>query len=289
MAPGAVSYALLAYGTWGVAPLFWKPLLVLRADVLFALRVVFSALALGSLLMLARRGHEFIALLRTPGLRQRFALSAMLLATNWLVFLYSVSTNQLVESSFGYFINPLVNVALGTVLLGERLSRVQRIAVVLAGLGVLLLGLRLHGIPWIALMLGVSFGFYGLVRKTAKADAVVGSSVEIVLLLPFALAYLAYCVQHPGAAPLLPSMPGLWIWLICAGYFSSLPLLWFTRAAQGMPLSTLGLFQYIAPSLQLLLAVLLYGEPFTAAHVQSFALIWSALALTTYETRRARA
>jgi chloramphenicol-sensitive protein RarD len=271
-------YATLAYGTWGVLPVYWKALAGVPLVEVLAHRVVgtvvFSALLLAAL----RRTGEIREALRSPRERASLLASGALIAVNWGVFIWAVGAGRIVETSLGYYLNPLVNVLLGTLFLRERLRRAQGISVVLAGAGVLVM-LVSHGeLPWIALALAVSFGLYGLLHKLTHVRPIAALAVETGALAPAALAYLLFALAPAGGA--LVTADGLArTLLVLAGPVTALPLLWFASAARRLRLSTLGLFQYLAPTLALLVAVLLYGEPFGRAHVAAFALIWSALAL----------
>jgi len=249
-----ILYALAAFGTWGlVAPVHFKLLAAVPALEVLAQRIVWSALFVLAIIAARRRWPPVLAALRPRRPLGMLAISAVLVGANWLVYIWAVSSGQLVEASLGYFINPLVNVALGIVFLGERLRPLQVAACGLASVGVLVLTVAAGTVPWIALALGISFGFYGLIRKTVRVDPLIGFCVESLLLLPFALGYVAA--------------------------LTSAPLIWFAAAAQRLKLSTVGLLQYLAPSCLLGLGVVVYGEPFTRIEAVAFAAIWTALAL----------
>jgi chloramphenicol-sensitive protein RarD len=233
-----------------------------------------------ALLALLRRLPEVREALRSPRERRALFASGSLIALNWGVFIWAVGAGRIVETSLGYYLNPIVNVLLGMVFLRERLSRPQGIAVALAaaGVGVMLVS---HGrLPWVALALATSFGLYGLMHKLTRVRAIPALALETGALAPLALAFLALGTHPPGGA-LVTGPPLARALLLLAGPITALPLLWFGSAARRLPLSTLGLFQYLAPTLALLLAVFLYGEPFTRAHALAFLSIWSALALYT--------
>ena len=219
------------------------------------------------------------------------AASAALIAVNWFVYIWSVANAHLVEASLGYFINPLVNVALGTMLLGERLDRLQGAAIGVAGVGVLILAASGGGVIWISLTLALSFGFYGLIRKVAAIDALGGLTIETALLAPLALGWLAVAHLH-----LLPGQdqPAAFGWdlattllLILSGPITAIPLMLFARASRSVDMATVGLIGYLNPTLQFLCAVLLFGEVFTRWHAIAFAMIWSALGLYTLSAFRA--
>jgi chloramphenicol-sensitive protein RarD len=281
-----VLYAALAYGTWGVLPVYWKALGGVPLAEVLAHRVVGTVLFTTVLLAALRQMPELAAALRSPRERLSLLASGVLIAINWSVFLWAVGASRIVETSLGYYLNPIVNVLLGTLLLRERLRRAQWIAVSLAGLGVLVM-LVSHGkLPWIALSVAVSFGLYGLMHKLTRVRPIAALAIETGVLAPAALAYLGLATEPLGGA-LLTAGPLAQTLLALAGPVTALPLLCFASAARRLRLSTLGLFQYLAPTLALLLAVFLYGEPFTRAHAVAFALIWSALALYSVDALQA--
>lgn len=280
-------YALLAYGAWGFSPMFWKQVEAVPPLETLAHRVVWALLVFYLLLRFRNRVGELVEKARQPRVLRVFALSAALIAFNWCLYVYAVFSAQIVEASLGYFINPLLNVALGMVFLGERLRPAQWVAVLLAAAGVVQLSVAAGGLPWIALSLALSFGLYGLVRKTAPVGALLGSNLETGLLLPAAVGYLGWLVLR-GDSAFTAADPRTLFFLAASGLMTALPLLWFSNAARRLPLKTLGFFQYLAPTGQLLLGVLVYGEPFTAVQVRSFLCIWIALALFTVENHLAR-
>jgi len=229
--------------------------------------------------------------LRRPRQLALFALSALLLSGNWLVYVWAVNHDRVIDSSLGYFINPLVSVVLGYAVLHERLRRAQWAAVGLAALGVLWLTLRAGQLPWIALLLAGSFGLYGLMRKTAPLGALEGLALETLLLAPLAVSLLAWGTLQ-GSSALASGDASLIAWLLLAGPLTAVPLLLFAAGARRITLATLGLLQYIAPTIQFALGVWLYREPFDSARLVGFALIWLALLLYSAEswhhsTRRA--
>lgn len=268
-------YALLAYGAWGLLPIYWKQLGVASPVEVLSHRMVWSLVFLGVILTLRRRLPE---LGKIPRQRLLWLLvTAMLLSCNWGLYIYGVNTDRVVETSLGYFINPLVSVLLGFAVLKERLTRRQQLAVGLAVMGVGYFIWQFGAVPWIALGLAATFALYGLVRKLVAVGPLVGLTVETGLMTPVALALIGYW-QITGSGT-FGSQPGLTLWFIGAGVATSMPLLWFNNAAKRLSLSTLGFFQYVAPSIQLLLGVFVYGEPFTTTHLVSFSCIWLALAL----------
>jgi chloramphenicol-sensitive protein RarD len=270
-------YAILAYGSWGLVPLYWKHFGSVPALEILGHRMVWSSLLLLIALAVQQNLPELQTLWASPRRCLPLLLTSSLLSMNWGLYIYGVSTSQIVETSLGYFINPLVNVLLGVFILKEKLTWGQRGAVLLATLGVLNSVLTLGHTPWLALTLAVSFGCYGLLRKLIVVQPLVGLAMETCLLTPVAIAYLTFLnTQH---ASHFGQNATLMLLFIGAGVITSLPLLWFNNAAQRLRLSTLGFFQYLAPSLQLGLGVLIYHEPFTQAHLVTFGLIWAALAV----------
>jgi chloramphenicol-sensitive protein RarD len=275
-----LGYALAAYLAWGMLPLYFKALRAVPAVEVLAHRVVWSLVLLSALL--AARGGK--AAFRAAFRRDRLpilAVTTCLIATNWLVYIWAVQTGRVLEASLGYFVNPLVNVLLGVLFLGETLSRGQRIAVALAAAGVGVLVVRAGTFPWLSLVLALSFGLYGLLRKRAGLDAVGGLLAETALLAPPALVLLG--VRAASGAGAFGGEAGTSLLLAAAGPITALPLVWFTLAVHRLRLSTVGLVQYLAPTCQFLLAVLLYREPFGAAHAAAFAFIWASLALYSWD------
>lgn len=282
-------YALLAYTSWGVIPIYWKWLAAIPPLELLAHRVAGTALFAALLLTLSGRWGEIAEILRHRRRLLALLASALLIAVNWLVFIWAVQQGRIMATSLGYYLNPLANVAIGVVLLRERLARLQIVAVALAALGVSYFTWAAGGLPWISLVLALSFALYGLIRKTVAAGSLAGLAVETALLAPAALAGIA-TLEARGAGALgnagrigAPVVAAL----LAAGVVTALPLLWFASAARRLQLATVGLFQYIAPSLALVIAVGLYGEPFTGAHAVAFGCIWLALALYSFESLRA--
>lgn len=280
-----VVYAVAAYVWWGLCPIYFKVLAHVPALQILCHRILWSLLLLGGLLAWQRRWHDVRLVTRDRATLLRLAATTVLIANNWGVFIWAVAHGELLQASFGYFINPLVNVLLGVVFLHERLRRMQTAGVLLAAVGVGYLISVYGSVPWVALVLAFSFGFYGLLRKTMRADALVGLSVETALLAPLALTYLVFAdVQGTGA--FLRQSRALDALLAAAGVITAVPLLWFAAGARRLRYSTIGFIQYLAPTGQFLLAVLAFGEPFTRHHLISFVCIWIALALYSFDTLR---
>ncbi|MGK7925850.1 MAG: EamA family transporter RarD [Spirulina sp.] len=272
-----IFYALLAYGSWGILPIYLKFFDRVPALEVLCHRILWSAVLLVIALALQKRLRELKQLWRSPRLLAILLLTALLLSCNWGTYIYGVNSDRVVECSLGYFINPLFNVFLGFIFLRERLNVWQILAVILAGLGVGNFIWDFGQIPWIAFILAATFGLYGLLRKVTAVAPMAGLAVETLLVAPVALTLTGHWAiarsGHFGSSWLLSVL------FIGCGIVTSLPLLWFNNAARRLQLSTLGLMQYIGPSLQLMCGVFLYQEPFTRTHLISFSLIWTALAI----------
>jgi chloramphenicol-sensitive protein RarD len=279
--------ALSAYGLWGFLPSYFKFLDGVDADLIVAHRIVWSVIFVGIFLWAVGRMGEVVAILRTPGQLVRLALSATVISVNWLIFVWAISEARVLEVSFGYFINPLVSVALGMVLLGERLTRWQMAAVSVAVLGIAVQAVELGGLPWVSLSVAFSFGFYGYLRKTVAVGASPGLMVEVLLLSPLAFGYLAY--SSWGDETALSYSALTWALLVGAGVVTAVPLILFAAGARRLPMKTLGLLQYLAPSIQFIMAVTVYDEPLDLPHLISFVLIWLSLAIFSLGSYRDRA
>ena len=272
-----LAYGLAAYGLWGVLPIYFKQIAAIPAVDIVAHRILWSLLVLAAFLTLARAWHEVrkaVASRRTLAL---LALTAVLIGVNWLLYVYAINSGHIIAASLGYYLNPLANILLGRFILGERLTKRQWWAVALAAVGVAVLAAGALDTLWISLLLCFSFATYGLLRKIAPVDSLAGLSIETALLAPLALVWLLIGGAQgtmPGDLP--PSTLAL---LAATGLVSTIPLLCFTAAARRLPYSTLGMLQFLAPTLQFLLAVAVYDEPLTRAHLIAFAAIWAALAL----------
>jgi chloramphenicol-sensitive protein RarD len=275
-----VAAAFAAYLAWGALPLYLKSLQGIPAPEILAHRIAWSVPLLAALL-LARGRLGLLRAALAPRTRWLLAASTLLIAANWLLYIWAVGAGRILEASLGYFVNPLVNVLLGVTLLGERLSRRQAAAVALAAAGVAVLVIRAGTLPWVSLALALSFGLYGLVRKRAGLDPAAGLLAETALLAPAAVAWLAWLwLQGTGA---FGQEAGRSLLLAAAGVVTALPLVWFAMGVQRLRLSTMGVIQYVAPTGQFLLAVLRYGEPFTPAHALAFGCIWAALGIFSWD------
>jgi chloramphenicol-sensitive protein RarD len=280
-----VLYAGTAFFIWGVSPVYWKAMQRVPALEIVTHRVVWSFVLLMALTLAQHRRDEFQRVLKTPRTLLILTLTTLLVSGNWLLYIWAVNAGYMLQASLGYYINPLVNVLLGMVFLKERLRRPQALAVMLACAAVVFRTVSYGEPPWIALTLGFTFGLYGLIRKVAPVSSLVGLTVETLLLTAPGIAYLVY-LQHQGSGALFQFSRPLDALLIGTGVVTAVPLLFFNLGARRINLSTVGLMQYIAPSGMFLLAVLVYGEPFTAAQVWTFVMIWTALAIYSFDSMR---
>lgn len=276
-----------AYALWGLFPIYYKWLTHVPALEVIGHRIAWSCVALLLLIAVMRDWSGLWRSLRKDRVLITYTIAAVLVGINWLTFVWAVSNNYVVQASLGYFINPLISVLLGTIFLRERLRAWQWVAVGLTALGVLYLALSYSEGLWIALTLAFSFGLYGLVKKTAPLGAIHGLWIETAILLPAALLYVAYLASVDASAFPAAGL-GTMALLIGAGFLTTVPLLLFASATKRVPLSIIGLMQYIAPTLQFLIGVLLYAEPFGQAQLIGFGIVWIGLAIFSTESYFAR-
>ncbi|QLE87247.1 EamA family transporter RarD [Shewanella sp. Scap07] len=273
-----IALALCAYFLWGIAPIYFKLLHSVSASEILAHRVVWSFVFMIILMQFIGGFSKLRALFKQPKQLGVLAVTSVLIAGNWLLFIWAVNNDHMLDASLGYFINPLFNVLLGMIFLGERLRKLQWFAVALAGVGVVIQLISFGSIPLVSLALAGSFGFYGLLRKKVNVDAKTGLLVETALLLPIAAIYLIMTLDSASASMLTNSL-NMNLMLIAAGVVTSVPLLCFAGAATRIPLSMLGFFQYLGPSIMFILAVSLYHEPFDLEKGITFGFIWCALVI----------
>jgi chloramphenicol-sensitive protein RarD len=278
-----VLFGLGAYGIWGFAPAYWKALEDFSPLELLAQRVLWSGLLALGLLAVTRGFPGLRRVASSPRQVLPVASAALLLAVNWLVFIYAVSTERVVATSLGYYLNPLFNVVLGLLVLGERLRPIQWVAVAIAAFGVGQYIFVLGELPWIAVVLAVTFSLYGLVRKTSSVQPLVGFGIEMAVLAVPSAAVLVV-LSSLGSAQLPSGDLGLDAYVAASALVTAAPLLCFNAAAQRLTLVSVGILQYIAPSISLGLAILLWGEPFERVHAVTFACVWIALAIFTGES-----
>jgi chloramphenicol-sensitive protein RarD len=284
-ARAGILMGLGAYALWGVMPLYFKALAHVPATEIVSHRIIWSLFLLAGLATLLSRWPGIRKVFRTPRLAGILAVTTVLIGINWLVYIYAVVSGHVLEGSLGYYLNPLVNVLLGVFLLKERLSAFQKGAVLLAAAGVAILAAGAGDALWISLTLAASFALYGFVRKIAPVEAIEGLAIETAFMAPLALGWI-FWLQQAGQSHFLAETRTD-VLLILGGGVTAIPLLLFTAAAKRLPYSTLGFLQYVAPSLQFLLAVFAFGEPLTTAHIVCFAAIWAALAIFVTEGIRA--
>lgn len=280
-----VIYGIACYGWWGLAPLYFKAIREVPAPEVLAHRILWSLVLLYLLVRWRGKTAQVFTALADRRTLVTLVGTTLLIAVNWLTFIWAIAHDQLLQASLGYYMNPLINVLLGFVFLRDRLRATQWFCVLLAGVGVTYLTLSSGKTPVLALILGWTFAFYGLLRKTVRADALTGLLIETALLAPLSAGYLLWLFAHGDNAFAAQSRTTDLL-LLAAGVVTATPLLWFSNAARRLRLSTIGFLQYIAPSLQFLLAVVFFGEPFTAKHQFSFACIWVALAVFTVNAWR---
>lgn len=278
-------FAITAFSVWGFLPAYFKATAIVQPWEIMSHRIVWSVLAVGSLIMIMGRTKDVAAVMMNKKSMRWLFLSATLLYGNFILFIWAVANGHILQGSLGYYINPMVNVVLGVVFLRERLSRGQWIAVALAVSGVGYMAILGGNPPWIAVSLALMFGFYGYVRKTVPVGAAEGFFIECLMFAPLALGYLLY-LDYQGAGAFGTTTWSFDLLIMASGVITAAPLIFFTMAAKRLRYATLGFFQYIAPTLQFILAVVAYGEVFTDAHKVTFALIWCALAVYSFETVR---
>ena len=268
--------AVGAFLIWGLTPIYFKVLRNIPAFEILMHRMVWSFFFLLPLVLALGRWNEFVKVVTTSRTLIILIGTTVLVSSNWFVFIWAINSDKILQTSLGYYINPLINVLLGMIFLRERLRPAQIAAVILAAIGVVYLTVEIGSLPWIALFLAFTFGFYGLVRKVAPVNALVGLTVETLLLSLPAIAYLVYLDSQSAGAFLRMDIKTD-VLLMSAALVTALPLLLFTFGARSIHLATLGILQYIAPSCTFVLAVFVYNEPFRLAQVWTFVLIWAAL------------
>lgn len=281
-----ILYAVGAYLMWGLFPLYWKQLETIPALQLIGHRIAWSFILLIIVIFIARQWKDFRAALNAKTIRI-YLIAAVLISVNWFTYVWAVNNGFVVETSLGYYINPLFSVLLGVIVFRERLRPIQWIPIALAAAGVFYLTATYGSLPWIALTLAFTFGLYGLVKKTAPLSSLYGLTLETGLLFLVAVAYLLYS-EFTGQGAFLRSGPKADLMMVGAGLVTTVPLLLFAYAAQRVPLTTLGILQYINPTMQFLLGVLLYKEPFTQNRLIGFGMVWAGLILFWIEGLYAR-
>ncbi len=275
-----LAYAIASYGVWGLFPLYWKMISYVPSEQILAHRIAWSCIFL-LIMAIFRKDKTFIRYFSNPKIAFTLLLTAVLIALNWGVYIYAINHDHIVDSSLGYYINPMINVLLGIVFLKERLSKIQIIAVVFALAGIAWLTISVGRLPVISLILAFSFGFYGLIRKKINLQSMPGLTVETVVLMPVALWFLWH-VNNQGTGAFMHVSRFTDLILILGGPVTAIPLFWFGAATTRIPLSTIGFIQYMSPTLQLILGLFVFHENFTNAYLISFCLVWIGLAIYSY-------
>ncbi|WP_227765570.1 EamA family transporter RarD [Zhaonella formicivorans] len=274
-------YSILAYLLWGILPLYWKALQQVPPREILAHRILWSLIFVCIILIFNGRWHIVKKVLSNGSNRIGICLGGLLISANWYTYIWAVNSNRVVEASLGYYINPLFTVALGLLVLKEQSDFWQIVSFLLASFGVAVLAIEYGKIPWVALLLAVTFGLYGLVKKLVNVDSIIGLALETFFVAPIAMMYLAF-VHVKGISSFGSISNQITFMLMGAGVATALPLLWFAEGAKRVPFSILGFIQYLSPSISLFLGVFLFKEPFTKAHILSFGLIWLAIALYSF-------
>lgn len=278
-----VMFAIAAYTMWGIAPIYFKWLQQIPALEILGHRIVWSFVLVLALILMLGRFDRIKPVLMNRTYMLRLTLATFLLGGNWFLFIWAVNNNHILDASLGYYINPLLNVAIGMLFFSERMRKMQLLTILLAFTGVLIQIISFGSIPWIALTLACSFAIYGAIRKRLPVDSVTGLWLETLILLPIVLIYYGFFAEAQSFN-LIANGWQLSLLLVAAGVVTTAPLLCFTAAAQRIRYSTLGFFQYIGPSLMFVLAVFMYGESLTADKLITFAMIWTALAIYSVDT-----
>lgn len=278
MRKSGIRYAVAAFGAWGILPLYWKMLNHVSAGQILAHRIFWSFIFVSGLLFLFRRWKEVWEVFKDTKKLFMVATSSLLISANWFLYIWAVNSNHLVETSLGYYINPLLSVLLGVVVLRERLNFWQLVSLVLAASGVTVITIGYGQVPWMAISIAGTFGLYGLAKKVTKLDSLIALALETMLVAPLALSYLAY-MEFQGGSQIGELTLTTILLLAGAGIVTAMPLLWFAQATSRVPLSTVGFIQYLSPTITLFIGVVIFREPFDHTQLLSFALIWVALGL----------
>ena len=272
-----IIYAILAYLSWGILPLYWKHLDTVPAVNILAHRVFWSSVFTMALCLRGKRDY-LRKYFTNPKSLVRLTVTGILVSINWGVYIYAVNSGQVIEASFGYFINPLVSIMLGMIFLGEKLNKTQLTAFLFAMAGVVYLTINYGHFPWIAIILALTFGIYGLLKKKMNFDSMSALAIETALVAPIALGYLIFGVAGGGIFFSTQSFSTSML-LVLTGVITALPLYWFGTAAVRIPLYSIGFFQYISPSINLFIGIFIFHETFSTTHTISFSFIWIGLAL----------
>jgi chloramphenicol-sensitive protein RarD len=276
------TYASFSYFLWGMLPIYWKLVEVVNPKEILANRIFWSFIFMAVVLLVSKKQQLLSQTIKgfAKNKKQMTALiiASFLISINWFIYIWAVNSDHMVEASLGYYINPLISLLLGMIVLKEKLTSIQYISFSLAAIGVLIISFSYGRFPWVAVALAISFGLYGLAKKLINIESAVGLTLETLVVAPIALVYMAL-LFFKGDGSLFTGDAGINSLLIGAGPVTAIPLLYFSKGAQKIPLSLLGLLQYISPTLTLLLGIFIYGEPFTKIQLLSFMFIWGALTI----------
>jgi len=273
-------YAILAFAFWGILPLFWKLLIAVPAWEILAHRIIWAFIFVGSLLVLKGKLKIIKQILKHRKKLLFIIFCSILLGFNWFIYVYAINSNQIIEASLGYYINPLFSILLGLLILKEKINFWQIISLFLASSGVLIIAIQYGKVPWIALSLTLTFGLYGLIKKISKIDSFTGLCLETMMILPAALLFLIY-LHLNGTGSFLNLGLDITLLLICSGVVTALPLLWFAMSTKRIPLSRIGFIHFLSPTLTLIIGVVIFKEIFSLDHLLSFSFIWLALIIYT--------
>lgn len=279
-----IVYAVLSYAMWGILPLFWKALMRIDAGEILASRIIWSFVFLSMILLIVGGVRDLKNVFSNAKTLLGVFLGSLLITTNWFIYIWAVNSNHVIETSLGYYINPLFTVLLGVIVLRERIDRWQILSLLLGLLGVIVITVQYGKVPWIALLLAISFGLYGLVKKLSNLTSIIGLTMETMMIAPVALGFVVY-KQMEGTSSLIALPLNVLILAVLSGVVTAIPLLLFAHGAKCVPLSTLGFIQYLSPSIALLLGVFLFKEDFTRVDFISFGLIWLALGIYSFSRK----
>lgn len=280
-----IIYGFLAYLSWGLLPLYWRLFDTMPAGEILAHRILWSFVFVAVLVTAAKCWKSLISVVKERKNRLAVLLCSIFISCNWLIFIWAVNSGNVIETSLGYYMNPLISVVFAVVFLKEKLRAGQWAAIIIAGIGVLLMAIQYGHVPWIAIVLAVSFALYGLAKKVAQLDVLLGLTWETMIVVPIAMIYITF-IHADGSAAVFSLSGGSMVLLLLSGAFTALPLFWFARAAERLPLSMVGFIQYIAPTTSLLLAIFVFDEAFTEGQLVSFSFIWFALIIYTFVSFR---
>jgi len=272
--------ATSAYLIWGVLTAYWKQLSYLSALEILAVRVVFSFVTL-VIVVHIQKNPLYLEYIKDKEIRRKLFVTGILIALNWIIFVYAVNSDNVVQASFGYYINPLISIALGVVVLREHLKKIQYVAIAFAFICILYMTIQLGSLPWISLSVAFSFGFYGLFKKKYGLDSLNSLIIETLLMLPFILMITIWMTRESGTN-IMSSTPVQWLFIVFAGVITIVPLILFAEGTYRIPLSSVGFLQFITPTMLLIIGVFAYSEPFTKTHGISLAFIWLGVILNLY-------